>query len=302
MSSPRMRLSVVIVHYSSGGMLVDLLQDLTAQQGVDLDVHIVEAGGDGSVEEAVQRFPLVTVHRPGRNVGYAAGNNIGFRMVEPDDPVLVVNPDVRIESPTAVLALASALHRSPQAAAVAPVIVGEDGRLEYLDSVVDRRRARAVHTHTHVPSRASAESARSISWLDGACLLFRSAALHDVGGFDERYFLIVEEVDWCLRATDRGWTLLLVRDAQISHQRSSSFGGSVKSAYYSARNEYLLFRTHGRGLWRWHWAMKWLRICLGSDHRRSGKSQAAALGAWHGLTGRWGPGPEDKPERATIGQ
>jgi N-acetylglucosaminyl-diphospho-decaprenol L-rhamnosyltransferase len=286
--------AVAIVHYRSGGMLLDLLDDLHRQHDVHLTIHVVESGDDGTVAEARRRHPDLRIHEPGRNAGYAAGNNVAFAAAD-GMPVLVINPDVRVADPGFVRTLVEALRSAPRVAAVAPLIRDDDGRIEYVGSLVDRRRARAVHVDTHVADWPGGHPTRSLTWLDGACLLLDATALREVGGFDERYFLIVEEVDWCLRARDRGWSLLLARDAAVTHRRSSSFGGSTKSAYYAARNEYLLFRTHGQGLWRWHWARRWARTMIGRRHLRSGQSRSAALGVVHALRGRWGPAPEDAP-------
>ncbi len=297
---PEPAVHVVAVHYRSDGMLLDLLDDLAAQTGPELTIHVVESGDDGTVARARRRHPGIVVHDPGRNVGYAGGNNLALAAIAADPtaadaPVLVVNPDVRVPDPGFVATLVAALRSAPKVAAVAPLIRDDAGRIEYVGSVVDRRRARAVHVETHVTAWPDPAPTRSLAWLDGACLLLDPAALRDVGGFDERYFLIVEEVDWCLRARDLGWTLLLARDAAVAHQRSSSFGGSTKSAYYAARNEYLLFRTHGEGAWRWPWVRRWARTMVGRRHLRSGQTRSAALGIAHALRGRWGPAPEDAP-------
>lgn len=276
-------------------MLVDLLEDLHHQAGCELEIHIVESGDDGTVARAQRLFPGVAVHRPGRNVGYAAGNNIGFEAVASNGaPTLVVNPDVRIPDPRTVARLLRVLTREAGVGAVAPLIVTEEGALEYVSSLVDSMRAIAVHTGTHVPEWPYQADSRSLVWLDGACLLVNQAALDSIGGFDSRYFLIAEEVDWCLRAKARGWRLLLVRDARVHHQRSSSFAGSTKSAYYASRNEYLLFRTHGTGAWRLHWALRWIRRTAGPGV--VARERVSMLrGMADALRGRWGAAPEDKP-------
>jgi GT2 family glycosyltransferase len=276
-------------------MLLDLLADLHAQEGVELDIHVVESGDDGTVTIAQSRFPALTVHLPGRNAGYAAGNNIAFAKTSGQSPVLVVNPDVRIRDPAMVRQLFCALENEPAAAAAAPIIRNDAGEIEYVGSQVDFRRARVVHSPTHVSEWPSDAPSLDLEWLDGACLLLRRQALEAVGGFDERFFLIVEEVDWCLRARDQGWKLLLVRDCEVAHQRSSSFAGSTKSAYYSARNTYLLFHKHAEGgAWRWQWLARMARLALRRDHLRTGQSWAVVHGAWHALIGRWGPAPADR--------
>ena len=292
--SSQPRVVAALVHYRSGGMLLDVLADLHRQEGIDLEVHVVESGDDGTVARALAAHPGLTVHDRGRNLGYAGGNNVAFAATA-DAPVLVVNPDVRLADPATVRRLYDALLADPRAAAAAPVIRLDDGTIEYTGSAVDLDRAVAVHVPTHVRDWPSAAPVLDLPWLDGACLLLRREALDQMGGFDERYFLIVEEVDWCLRARAAGWHLLLVRDAEVGHRRSSSFGGSTKSAYYAARNTYLLFREHAPTTrWRRHWLARAARTAVRRDHLRSGASRQVARGVWHALRGRWGPAPEDR--------
>lgn len=295
MSALETTVVVAIVHYRSGGMLLDLLRDLNAQEGVRLDLHVVESGDDGTVTLAKREFPAITVHDPGKNVGYAAGNNIVFAATGGVNPILVVNPDVRIASPAVVGRLRAALLSDDGVASVAPVIRTGQGNIEYLGSKVELRRGLAEHTETHVSRWAGDEDWLDLEWLDGACLMFRAQALEEVGGFDERYFLFVEEVDWCLRARARGWRLRLVRDCEVTHQRSSSFGTSTKGAYYSFRNQYLLCLKHApSSAWRLYWGLRVGRFMLRGTHMRSGHSAAAGQGAWHALLGRWGPAPVDR--------
>lgn len=290
---------VAIVHYRSEGMLLDLLSDLSRQEGVHLDIHVVESGDDGTMEIAKREFPSITVHEPRRNTGYAGGNNIVFAANTDSLPVLVVNPDVRISAPTVVAGLLTELLCDDGLAAVAPVIRTDSGAIEYLGSVIDLRRGVAVHQETHVSEWVDVLPWRDLEWIDGACLMFRPEALVQVGGFDERYFLFVDEVDWCLRARSHGWRLRLLRDQEVIHHRSSSFGSSTKGAYYSWRNQYLLCLKHSPFVvWRLYWVLRVLRFLLHDLRWRQGQSLAAALGACHALLGRWGPaGVDSAPGR-----
>lgn len=294
MSDPRV--DAVVVHFRSGGMLLDVLADLEAQEGVALAVHVVECGDDGTVERARAAGHSFTLHGTGANLGYAGGNNLAFEaLASSGADVLVVNPDARLADGLTVRTLVDALASAPTAAAVAPVVRDPDHGIEYQDSEVDLVRARAVHTETWRPAWSAPGPTRAIDWLDGACLLVRAAALREVGGFDERYFLIAEEVDWCLRARAAGWDLLLVRDAVVTHRRSASFTGSTKSAYYATRNTYRLMLDHSPvRRWRWWWAVATLRTAARRDHLTSRRSRRVLQGARDAVLGRWGPAPEDR--------
>ncbi len=61
----------------------------------------------------------------------------------------------------------------------------------------------------------------------GACLLVRRAAIDQVGGPDESFFLFSEEVDWCYRFARAGWKTLFTPEATCVHVGGASHGGRL---------------------------------------------------------------------------
>jgi GT2 family glycosyltransferase len=192
-----------------------------------------------------------------------------------------------------VAALRDYLARHPDVAAVAPLIRTEQGRIAYASSAVDLAHAAVFLTMTNIDEwpHGPVEAVR-LPWLSGAFWLFRRAAIENVGGFDERFFLLCEEVDWCLRARARGWELALLRDAEVHHSEGASFDRSSKSAYYYARNTFLLCRKHADGS---RWLLSWGRIVLRPFFRpRLWRSAVPLNGIWaivDAVRGRYGPRP-----------
>lgn len=294
MASVERVVDVLVLNWNSGEGLAELLTDLRLQKGVELEVTVVDNGStDGSLERAAPEHSI----RTGANLGYTGGNNVGFRTLGLERPVLVLNPDVRLPDPSAVASLARLLDEEPRLAALVPTIRSDGGAVEYRDSVVDPDRAVAVHRETHVAGwPEGTPPVKELAWVDGAAVLFRPAALRRVGLFDERFFLFHEEVDWCLRASRDGWTVGIAPDVSIAHARSSSFGGTTKGTYYYWRNLYLLCSLHARRSlpWRLCWATRLVRFCLQRGHLRRGHALQALRGARDALLGRYGPGPEDR--------
>jgi GT2 family glycosyltransferase len=281
---------VVVVHYRSGGMLSDLLRDLARQSGIDVDTRVVECGDDGSVAEAHTRYEFEVVSK-GENLGYCGGNNLMLRnLLRSEWPICLINPDVSLPDPLVLRRLHDALQNDSTLAAVAPSIIVDDGKIEYTGSRIDLGTAVAEHTGTYVEAWPSgAPPLVEMAWVDGACWMLRPAALRDVGLFDERFFLFSEDVDWCVRAGERGWKVGVLRDAEVRHQRSSSFGDSSKGAYYAWRNTYLLCKKYqGFGTWIFSWLRRLLSFVRTPRNRRSGQSLAAARGARDALIGRTG--------------
>jgi GT2 family glycosyltransferase len=88
--------------------------------------------------------------------------------------------------------------------------------------------------------------------LTGCCLLVPRHVFDQVGGFDERYFLIFEDADWSLRVRASGFGLLIVRESRIAHHVSASFerGAPATGDFYFVRNALLFLTAHSPSPWR----------------------------------------------------
>jgi GT2 family glycosyltransferase len=65
-------------------------------------------------------------------------------------------------------------------------------------------------------------SVRDVDWVSGACMLARREAIAQVGGLDEAYFMFNEDVDWCRRLGQAGWTVTYVPSAEVVHRVGAS--------------------------------------------------------------------------------
>lgn len=251
-------------------------------QDVALSITVVECGSDGSADDLPPDVRLVD---QGCNLGYAGGNNAGVASLPEDGlPVLLVNPDVTLDRPESVSRLLAVLDSAPEIGAVAPLLHRSDGLLEHSGSEWDPATAQAVHTGGGTNSWPHEGSTVDLPWLNGACLLVRRSTWQDVGGFDERFFLYFEESDWCLRATSRGWRLVLA-EVPVTHLGSASFAESTKGAYYAVRNRHLLGRKHGVGA---RWRVLWCRQSLGLLKRSPRERPAVRRAMRDALLHRYG--------------
>jgi GT2 family glycosyltransferase len=118
------------------------------------------------------------------------------------------------------------------------------GRITWLQSLV------------RLPGQGSRDDGRfdvvrAVEWLPGCSILFRTAALADVGLFDETFFAYHEDADWGARACERGWECWYDGRAVIRHAVHGSSGGAAHYGgfrkYLSARNSIIYARRHGPG-------------------------------------------------------
>ena len=230
----RKPLAVVTVTFSPGRYLGAFLTSLRAATERDTCVILADNGStDGVPQAAAAEHPGVEFFATGGNLGYGAGMNAGARYARErgvdEEFFLIANPDVTF-NPGSLDELIECAQRHPEAAAVGPRIVEPDG--------TNYPSARAVPTlatgighallgsvwpsnpwSTAYRDDADMATERPAGWLSGSCLLVRWEAFEQIGGFDERYFMYLEDIDLGDRLTRAGWLNVYCPSSIILHDQ-----------------------------------------------------------------------------------
>ena len=266
--SPDKPLSVVAVTYSPGTHLDRFLSSLTVATDRPLTVVLADNGStDGAPEEAVTRYPGTRLLRTGANLGYGTAVNRAVATLPVDDEfVLVANPDVTW-GPGSIDALLEAANRWPRAGALGPLIREPDGAVypsaRHLPSLI-RGGMHAVvgfvwkanpWTKTYRQEHLE-PSERPVGWLSGSCLLIRRAAFDRVGGFDERYFMYMEDVDLGDRLARNGWLNVYVPGAEILHEKGHSTGRDPARNLRAHHESTYIYLSDRHSAW-WQAPLRW---------------------------------------------
>ncbi|GED10964.1 glycosyltransferase [Cellulosimicrobium cellulans] len=233
---------VVVVAYGAPAMVRDALAPLAGK----FPITVVDNSSLPEIRE-ITELAGGRYLDPGRNGGFAAGVNhaLAHRQV-PGADVLLLNPDA-VVTPEDVQTLHRALHAAPGIASVGPEQVDDDGV-----------RARVIWPFpspgaTWVEAVGLARLRRTPaerSFVIGSVLLLNAAAVDDVGGFDERFFLYAEETDWAYRAVRSGWRHALVPEAHALHLGgATSSDPTRRETHFHASQERYLRKHHGRAGW-----------------------------------------------------
>ena len=261
------RWAAVVVNYDAGPLLLDSVRSLLADTSVGgppVVVVVDNASTDDSVETLRASLPTVAIVETGRNLGYAAAANRGIARTD-TAVVAVCNADVRVQ-PGAGAALVRRFDAEPDLAAVGPAIVEPDGTrypsarrvVSAADAVGHGTLARVwpgnPYTRRYRQLDADPDRPRDVDWVSGAAVWLRRAALDAVGGWDERYFMYVEDVDLCWRLRRDGWRVSFDPAATVVHVQGVS----------TARHPYRMIAAHHRSLLRFaarRWR-GWRRVLL----------------------------------------
>lgn len=253
----------VIVNYNAGAHLVDCVRSLI-DDGVGAERIVVVDNGssDDSLaslagivtmrETEGDPEPSVTLVRLPHNPGYGAGMNAGVsRLVT--DVVLCLNCDTVLQ-PGAVDALIGALASSADLGVVGPRLEDSDGTLYPSARRFPSWREGIGHALLGLVWSANPwsrryknlgvdhERARRVDWVSGAAMALRRTAFDAVGGFDEGYFMYMEDVDLCWRLRASGWLAAYQPEAVVTHVRGVS----------TDPTPYRFIVAHHRSLVRYH--------------------------------------------------
>jgi GT2 family glycosyltransferase len=201
---------------------------------------------DGSLELLRDRAasnPALVLVEMGRNAGYAAAVNAAHAAA-PDagDLLLLINPDVEIPGPEPVRELVAFAEAHPRLAVIAPRLVSEDGSAQtsvrrypsLLAVLASSRRigkvGLAARSRRRYEEPSSADLPTEVDWAIGAAMLIRRQAHAQIGGWDERYRLYLEDTDFCLRCWAADWAVAYLPQVELRHlypQASSRPDASV---------------------------------------------------------------------------
>jgi GT2 family glycosyltransferase len=225
-----MDLSLVILNYKTAGLTkqcvktVDLHKPSCAYEIIVVD----NASGDGVARRLGEAFPHVRVIESPRNVGYAAGNNIGIR-ASCGRYVLILNPDITV-GPGSIDAMVAFMDAHPDVGIMGPKLVHPDGSLDvscyrfpepltplYRRTPLGKLPAGRLAIDRYLMSEYDRRETRDVDWLLGAVLMVRRSALEKIGPLDERYFLYFEDTDWCRRFLAAGYRVVFHPGATMVH-------------------------------------------------------------------------------------
>ncbi len=266
------------------------LDSLRRQQPVAPKLLVVDNGStDESVELIRSAYADVELLETGRNLGFAAGFNVGIRyaLKHGAEYIFLVNNDT-VAHPSMLAQLLSSATATVGIVAPAIFYADQPDCIWSVGGAISPWLLEMTDHHGRGQPMPTAPVERD--FLSGCALLVRREVFEQIGLFDENFFMYYEDLDFCLRARRQGYRLLLVPQARLWHQVSQSSGGadSPMERFYMALNSGRYFRKHMRG-WQYltilpHRALSALRWTLRLMWRRDGMALKAY---WRGLLKGW---------------
>ena len=300
MTAPRVW--VVPVNYNGLEDTRKCLRSLAALSPA-ANVVVVDNASDPDPTPTLRaEFPWADVVRNAENRGWSGGNNTGIRhaLARGADYVILLNNDT-VVAPNLVGRLVAAAAAHPAFGVIGPVIRYMDDPDEVMTDGVTFNPPGfpGFFARRPVPEvTADPPAVAEVDIVNGCCLMARADVFRRVGLIDDRFFLVHEESDFCLRARAAGFRCGVLAEPLVWHKGSSSFkrSGARWQRYYDTRNLGLLLPRHaarrgGRGGARAYAAYlryAYHRYCLEREAGHAGAADAVLEGLADAAGRRYG--------------
>jgi len=248
-ASSKRRVGAVVLNWRRPEHILACLQSLLEQTHPICEVVVVDNGSNnGSLDRIRARFPTVTVIENSRNLGFAAGNNIGITHLlrRPVDYLLLMNDDA-VAAHDMVESLVAVAEAEADVDILGPTICyqAEPDRVWSAGGTVTTH-GLTIHRYLDQPVSAVPADPGDVDYITGCVLLARSSMVQAIGALDERYFAYFEDTEWCARARRAGFRLMHVPQAQAWHDIGvEERAQSPETVYLMTRNRLLYLRQTG---------------------------------------------------------
>jgi N-acetylglucosaminyl-diphospho-decaprenol L-rhamnosyltransferase len=213
-------LTFVIVTWNACDTIARCLDSVLVQAPAAEVIVIDNNSGDGTPEYVECHYPAVSVIRNARNEGFGRACNMAAGFAH-GEYLFFLNPDAKME-PRCVEQLLDGIGRSANTSIAGPVLRASDGRVCSAGPRFLTLGRFLLHRVLGAHSVRVPDTVAPVDWVSGAALLIRREHFQELGGFDERFWMYVEDMHLCWKANVRGWHVVIVPHAVVTHDHGTS--------------------------------------------------------------------------------
>lgn len=214
----------------------------------------------GYLENAAEKGDVKLV-KARKNLGFGGGNNLGAKEAR-GKYILILNPDIFVEEHS-VQKMVDYMDAHPEVGVLGPKLVYPNDdvqdscrrNMKFRDLVIKRTFLRKIpflkkRVDTYTMEDFDHSRTQEVDLLVGACFIIPRRVYEEVGGFDKRYFLFMEDFDLCREISKVGHKVVYFPETQVTHNHKRLSGGSLFKLLTRK-----VFWIHVRSAFKYFW--KW---------------------------------------------
>ncbi len=246
-------LSVIIVNYNGKAFLSDCLDSVQRYNSFEYEVIVVDnASIDGSCEYIEKHYPNVRLIASNKNLGFSGGNNLGTAYAR-GEIILLLNNDTRLLS--SLLPAVKEFDRDEKLGVLGcrmfysnggfqPSFGYEHTPLRLVFSWVGLGGFLIfprIFKRVNIDANHYSIYQHNVAWVSGAFLMTRRDLWEKLGGLDEKYFMYIEDVDYCKRVREAGYRVVYTPYVEIIHYQGAGCAWIGENALRNTKNSYLIY-------------------------------------------------------------
>lgn len=259
--------TAVVVNWKLKEATLYCLRSL-AQSNTPCRILVVDNNSDdGSVEYLTHHFPQAELIVMPSNVGFAGACNRAITQALEDpccEYVFLLNNDAIIH-PHAITEILEAAQTDPTVGILGSKVYYDDSTNTIWYAGARRRWGvlAAVDTGRGQIDRGQFDTVRHVDYVFGAAMFIHRQVFEEVGLFDDRFFMYLEDMDLCLRAQAAGFSMLFVPQSRVWHQGSASTSrNSTLRNYYVVKSTAYFLRKHTTPIFLMPVFIFWMLVSL----------------------------------------
>lgn len=247
-------ISVIICTYNTKKLTIECLNNLIKSIKVldrPVEIVVIENGSDGTADLIRKNYPWIKLLNPKENTGFAKGNNLGIKAANKKTKYyLFLNTDAMVKKDTLRKAL-DFIENKKDLGVLGCKLTYANGELQ--PSAGDLPTPLLVWSwiwgldllplvgktlkQVHPKYPEYFKKSKEVGWVMGAFFLMTRGVIERTGGFDENFFMYMEEVEWCKRIKDAGFKIWFTPQFEITHLDKASSKGHLQNLERIYRSE-----------------------------------------------------------------
>lgn len=236
-----MDVSIIIVNYNTLSQTIECIDSIYAfTKGVEFEIILVDNSSSDGSKEYFEKDNRVKYIYNNQNYGFGKANNIGLT-VSSGNYVFFLNSDTYLIG-NVILTLFDFAenHKELNIGELGVVLLDKYGNINKpysnLASInilknIARKMGYTKDSHKYINNNLKLYGYSEVGFICGADVFMPKSVLDDIGGFDENYFMLCEEIDLAKRMCNAGYSRIIINNHDIVHLGGTSFVSKNKSYY-----------------------------------------------------------------------